>query len=174
MMKYLIGLGAVIAVVVGYFVLMPTQEPPEPATEPAPTAAAPVAPEAPEAPVAPEAISSEDAATAPPDNDALLEEMAANVRESLPSVIGDTLTMTDAVFLPRMRIMEYNYVTTSADARAAASELRSLIEARSETICVDGRDMFELGVTLRNSFEDRDGTILQRAYLLPEDCQRYY
>lgn len=169
MMKYLIGLGAVSIVFIGYLVLMPTPESPAPATEPAAEITPPVA-----APVAPEAITPEDTATSPVDDDELLEEMAADVREGLPSVIGETLTMTDALFLPRMRIMEYTYVTTSPDARASAGELRALIEARSEPICLDGREMFELDVTLRNSFEDRDGNLLQRAYLLPEDCQRYF
>ena len=165
MIKYLGGLGAIIVMVVGYFVLMPTQELPELTREPLPNNSAPAAPEA---------IPREDIVTPNFDEAAFLDDLAADVREGLPSVIGETLTMTDAVFLPRMRIMEYNYVTTSADPQAAVNELRSLIEGRSETICIDGREMFELGVTLRNSFLDREGTLLRRAYLLPEDCQRYY
>ena len=165
MIKYLLGLGAIIVVVVGYFVLMPTQDLPELTREPLPNNSAPAALEA---------TPREDIVTPTLDDAAFLQDLAADVREGLPSVIGETLTMTDAVFLPRMRIMEYAYVTTSGDVRAAAGELRSLIEARSETICIDGREMFELGVTLRNSFLDRDGTLLRRAYLLPEDCQRYY
>lgn len=168
LMKYLIGLGALVVVVVGYLVLSLTEEPsepPAPASQPAPT---------PAVPSAPEAIAPDETAAPALDENELLEQMVADVRERLPSTISDTLTMTDAVFLQRMRIVEYFYVTTSADVRASASDLRSLIEARSETICIDGRDMFELGATLRNSFADRDGNLLQRAYLLPEDCQRYY
>lgn len=167
-MKYLIGLGALVVVVVGYLVLSLTEEPsepPAPASQPTPT---------PAVPSAPEAIAPDETAAPALDENELLEQMVADVRERLPSTISDTLTMTDAVFLQRMRIVEYFYVTTSADVRASASDLRSLIEARSETICIDGRDMFELGATLRNSFADRDGNLLQRAYLLPEDCQRYY
>ena len=100
--------------------------------------------------------------------------MAADVRESLPSAVTDTLTLTDVLFLPRMRIMEYSYVTTADDSRATAREMRTLIEARTETICLEGEEMFGMGVTLRSSFEDRDGTLFERVYLLPEDCQRYY
>ncbi len=100
--------------------------------------------------------------------------MAADARENLPSVVTETLTLTDALFLPQMRIMEYSYVTTAADASTSARDMRTLIEARAETICIEGRDMFAMGVTLRNSFEDRDGNLFQRVYLLPEDCQRFY
>lgn len=178
MMKYLIGLGALIVIVAGYFLLSPSGTPPAPS--PAPVAEAPVAQPAPlAAPVAPEAITPQDVAPAAqdetaPDEEALLEEMAANVREGLPAAVTDTLTMTDALFLPRMRIMEYNYATTAADARASAREMRAMIEASAERICLEGRQMFEMGTTLRNSFEDRQGNLLQRVYLLPEDCQRFY
>lgn len=175
MMKYLIGLGVLIAVVVAYFLLVPVDTPPapEPASEPAASAPAPE-PEPQAAPAAPEAITPSDTASEAPDEEALLEEMAADARESLPSAVTDTLTLTDALFVPRMRIMEYNYVTTAADARSSADEMRSLIEARAETICTEGREMFGMGVTLRNSFEDGDGNLFQRVYLLPEDCQRFY
>lgn len=169
-MKYLIGLGALVVVVVGYFALVPADRPAAPVSAPAPTTTAPTAP----APVAPAAITPTDATPAIRDDNAVLEDMVAGVRDSLPSVISDTLTMTDAIFLPRMRIIEYSYVTTAADARASANELRAMIEARSQTICLDSRAMFELGVTLRNSFADRAGTLLQRTYLLPDDCQGYY
>jgi len=176
MMKYLVGFGALAVIVAGYFLLAPSGNPP--ATSPAPVAVAPTSQPAPiAAPVAPEAIVSQDVApVAPvvPDEEALLEEMAADARESLPSTVTGTLTQTDALFLPRMRIMEYSYVTTAADARASAREMRALIEARAETICLEGRQMFSMGVTLRNSFEDREGNLLQRVYLLPEDCQRFY
>jgi hypothetical protein len=33
--------------------------------------------------------------------------------------------------------------------------------------------MFGMDVTLRNSFEDLDGNVLKRIYLLDEDCQRF-
>lgn len=165
MVKYALGLGSVIAMVVGYLVLMPAQERQQPATEPVASATAPVAPDA---------ITRESPVTDAPDEEALLEGMAADAREDLPSVMGDTLTMTDAVFLPRMRIMEYAYETTFADTRAAVDDLRALIEGRSETICIDGREMFELGVTLRNTFLDRNGALLRRVYLLPDDCRRFY
>jgi hypothetical protein len=179
MMKYLAGLGVlVVALVIGYVVFFPPQTPPGPAPRqaPAPVAAAPTpaAPAPAPAPVAPVAIVAQESAPATADEDRLLETMAADARESLPTAVTDTLTLTDALFLPRMRIMEYSYVTTAADARASAREMRALIEARAETICLEGRRMFEMGVTLRNSFEDRDGSLFQRVYLLPEDCQRYY
>ncbi|MCD9150084.1 hypothetical protein [Pseudophaeobacter flagellatus] len=70
--------------------------------------------------------------------------------------------------------MEYNYVTTAADARAAARDMQGLIESRAETICLEGRGMFEMGATLRNSFEDRNGNLFQRGYLQPEDCRKYF
>lgn len=176
MMKYLIGLGALLAVVIAYFLLVPAGPPPATAPAPEPAVSAPAPEPEPEAaaPVAPEAIAPSETTAAAPDDEALLEEMAADARESLPSAITDTLTLTDALFVPRMRIMEYNYVTAAADARASADEMRRLIESRAETICTEGREMFGMGVTLRNSFEDRDGNLFQRVYLLPEDCQRFY
>jgi len=166
MMKYLIGLGALVVVVAGYFLLVPAGNPPEPA--PAPVAVAP-SPEP-----APSAIVSQDVATVSPDEEALLEDLAAAAREDLPSAVTEALTMTDALFLPRMRIMEYSYVTTAADARTTARDMRVLIEASAERICLEGRQMFGMGVTLRNSFEDREGNLFQRVYLLPEDCQQFY
>ena len=165
MMKYLIGLGALVVVVVGYFLLVPAGSPPAPSPEPAPSVTPPAAP----APVAPQ-----DAAPVSPDEEALLEDMAADARENLPMTVTDTLTMTDAVFQPRMRIMEYIYVTTAADARASAGDIRAMIDARAETICLEGRQMFGMGVTLRKSLEDREGNLIQRVYILPEDCQRFY
>lgn len=173
MMKYVIGLGVLVVVLLGYFLLLAAEDPPTatpasvataPAPEPAPAAA----------PVAPVAIASQDVAPVSPDEEAVLEDMAADARETLPSAVTDTLTLTDALFLPRMRIMEYRYVTTAGDARAAAREMRTLIEARAETICLEGREMFAMGVTLRNSFEDPEGNLFQRVYLLPEDCRRFY
>ncbi len=174
MMKYLVGLGALVVVVVGYFVLVPAQTPPAPPPAVAPVATAPEPAPAATAPVAPVAVVAQDAAPVTADEEALLEEMAADARESLPSAVTETLTLTDALFLPQMRIMEYSYVTTAADAKTSARDMRTLIEARAETICIEGRDMFAMGVTLRNSFEDRDGNLFQRVYLLPEDCQRFY
>jgi hypothetical protein len=138
---------------------------------PAPTSE--LAPDA-TAPVAPVAIVAQSEAPASPNEETMLEDMAAEARENLPSAVTDTLTLNDALFLPRMRIMEYSYVTTAEDARAAAREMRGLIESRAETICLEGRGMFEMGVTLRNSFEDRNGNLFQRVYLLPEDCQKYF
>jgi len=177
MMKYLLGLGAVVVVAVGYFLVAPARTPQTPAPVAvapapiaAPTAPAPTAP----APVAPVAILPQDAAPVSPDEEALLQSMAADARENLPSAVTDTLTMTDALFLPRMRIMEYSYVTAAADARASARAMRTLIDASAERICLEGRQMFGMGVTLRNSFEDPQGNLFQRVYLLPEDCQRFY
>ena len=82
--------------------------------------------------------------------------------------------MTDALFLPQMRIMEYTYVLTALDVRASARDMRALIDAGAERLCLEGRDMFKMGVTLRNSFRDREGILFQRIYLLPEDCQQFY
>jgi hypothetical protein len=151
MMKYLIGLGILVAAVIAYVVLAPSSAP-----VPAPTATAP-------------------AATQPAtlDEDARLEQIAAANREVLPATVTDTLTQTYALFLPRMRIMEHSYVTTAPDPRATASALRAMIAERAGDICRDGREMFTMGVTLRNSFEDRAGNLIQRVYLLPEDCQRF-
>ncbi|WP_209428061.1 hypothetical protein [Pararhodobacter sp. SW119] len=172
MMKYLLGLGALVVVAVGYFLLVPTDDAPQPPA--APVTEAPATEPAATAPVAPDAVVTPNVAPASHDEEVLLADMAADAREDLPSAVTDTLTMTDALFLPRMRIMEYTYVTTAADARASASEMRALIESRAETICLEGQQMFGMGVTLRNSFEDRDGNLFQRAYLLPEDCERFY
>jgi len=47
-----------------------------------------------------------------PDAETVLEDMAADARENLPEDLTDTVTLTDALFLPRMRIMEYSYVTS--------------------------------------------------------------
>jgi hypothetical protein len=41
-------------------------------------------------------------------------------------------------------------------------------------LCLEVRDMFGKEVTLRNSFEDIDGNVLRRIYLLEEDCRRFY
>lgn len=125
-------------------------------------------------PNAPDRITAAESPAASLDEEAMLDEMAAATRERLPEAVTDTLTLTDAVFLPRMRIMEFRYVTAAADARAAAGDMRALIDARAETICVDGREMFEMGVTLRSSFEDRERNVFQRVYLLPDDCTRFY
>jgi len=180
MWKYLVGLGALVVVAIGYLLFAPAATPPAPAPdvadsapEPAPEPDAEPAPTA-STPAAPTAIVTDDTAPAAPDEETALENMAADARENLPMAVTETLTLTDAVFLPRMRIMEYSYVTTAADARASASEMRTVIEGRAETICLEGRQMFEMGVTLRNSFEDGDGTLFQRVYLLPEDCREFY
>ena len=167
MMKYLLGLGALGVVVIGYFVLVPAGPPTIPA--PAPDAPAPD----PAPVVAPDPVLPDEAAPVTASDEALLEEMAADVRENLPEDVTETLTLTDAVFLPRMRIMEFSYVTRATDAGAAANDIRALIEARAETICQEGREMFDMGVTLRHSLEDLDGVLSQRVYLLPEDCQQF-
>ena len=167
MMKFLIGIGALGLVVIGYFVLAQTG----PETSPTPTPEESAVENLPVAPAtAPEPIVPDETDPVVVDEEALLEEMAADVRESLPEMVSETLTLNDALFLPRMRIMEFSYVTRASDARAAANDMRTLIEARAETICREGRDMFEMGVTLRNSFEDQNGNLFQRVYLLPEDC----
>lgn len=168
MMKYLIGLGGLLVVVVGgYILLVPEVDPQE-------TPQVPVVVDTTPEP-APDPDSAPDPSPAPdPDAETLLEDMAADAREDLPRTVTDTLTLTDTVFLPRMRIMEYTYVTTADDARATAREMRALIEARAETICREGEEMFGMDVTLRNSFKNRDGTLFQRVYLLPEDCQSFY
>ena len=171
MLKYLIGVGAlVVAAAVGYVLLLPAADPQAPASDPAPSAANPPVSETP----APETVVAQDEQPAIPDEEAVLEEMAADARESLPAAVTDTLTLTDVLFLPRMRIMEYTHLSSVADAPAAANDMRALIEARTEQICLDRREMLEMGVTLRHSFEDRDGTLVQRVYLLPEDCRPFY
>ncbi len=163
MMKYLIALGIVVAAVVAFFVFSSAPTPPAQVSEPA--VATPPAPEPePEPVAAPEA----------PSDDTLLEQIAADTRENLPTAMTDAVTWTDALFLPRMRIMEYSYVIAASDAAASANNPRDLIAARTETLCLDQRDMFELGTTLRNSFENSSGQLIDRVYLLPEDCQRFY
>lgn len=179
MLKYLVGLGALAVVTLGYFLLVPSVDTPAPMPEsavraPDATVPAPETEQADRAPTAPIAIAAEDVASAFEDEEAALQEMASKAREGLPSAVNDTLTLEDAFFLPRMRIMEFSYVTTAPDGRAVADDMRALIEARSESICLEGREMFEMDVTLRNSFEDRDGALFQRVYLLPEDCQKFY
>ncbi|SDX86895.1 hypothetical protein [Roseicitreum antarcticum] len=163
MMKYIVGLGVLGLAVVGYFVLVPEGRPP---ASPTANIEAIAIPE----PVPP----AEPAALGAPDEEAFLEEVAANAREGLPTAVTDTLTLNDAFFLPRMRIMEYVYVTSSSYSRATAIDTRSMIESRAEVICLDGREMFEMGVTLRNSFFDGDGDMFQRVYLLAEDCRAFY
>ncbi|MGI3213284.1 hypothetical protein ACROSR_19545 [Roseovarius tibetensis] len=172
MKKYLVGLGVLIVLVSGYFLLVPSKDTPAPADSS--DVAQNAEPGAIAELVAPQAITPQDEAPRSPDEEALLEEMAAEARESLPSVVIDNVTMTDAVFLPRMRIMEYRYVTTAAEALASVRDVRGMIEDRAESICLEGREMFSMDVTMRNSFEDRDGTIFQRVYILPEDCSQFY
>ncbi len=169
MFKYLIGLGALVVAVTGYFLLVPADNAPVPERDDAVPA-----PKLAPAPAAPEEIVEPNVSPAPTDEDSLLDEMAANTRESLPTAVTATVTLTDAIFLPRMRIIEYIYVTTAADARTSSAEMRIVIEASAETICLEGRRMFEMGATLRNSFEDREGNLFQRVYLLPEDCRKFY
>lgn len=177
-MKYLIGLGALVVIVVGAALFFsrpaPAPAPAAVATAPAAPAAAPAIVTDPAVATAPETAALPSARPVPADQDERLQALAASTRESLPSSVTESLTMTDALFLPRMRIMEYTYQMTSSDARASARNMRALIDAGAERLCLEGRDMFEMGVTLRNSFKDRDGVLFQRVYLLPEDCQQFY
>jgi hypothetical protein len=69
-----------------------------------------------------------------------------------------------------MRILELIYVSSDPDIRSVAADMRNLVTARAAAVCQEGRPMFEMGVTLRNSFVDRDGNLFQRLYMLPEDC----
>lgn len=162
MIKVLIGVGALAVVVIGYFLLVPAGPPPQPVATP----------EAPAPETAP-AVSAPAPEPRAPNEEAVLEEMAASMRESLPEAVSDSLTLNDAVFLPRMRIMEFSYVTSASDVRAEVDALRTVLETRAETICQEGREMFEMGVTLRQSIEDRNGDLFQRLYLLPEDCVQF-
>lgn len=141
-MKYLIGLGVVAVVLVGYFLLLPS----------------------------PSAVTSPNGPTSIDQAEQTLEEMVALRRDSLPTALTDTLTLDDAVFFPRMRIMEYVYVS----ATPIVDNLQTFIDGRAETLCLEVRDMFGKEVTVRNSFEDSDGNVLRRIYLLEEDCQRFY
>jgi hypothetical protein len=171
--KYLIGIG-VLFVIAGYFLLASPRQQEAPVTVPVAISRTPEPSPAVPPPPAPVAIVSQKEAPIAPNEETLLEEMAADVRESLPSALTDTLTMTDAQFLPRMRIMQYDYVIIAANVRASARDMRTLIEGRAETICLEGRVMFGMDVTLRNSFEDSEGNLFQRVYLLPEDCEKFY
>lgn len=169
MKKYLAGFGglAVLAAALGAYLLLGPQHTPPAETRPAPAVETPAEP-APEP--APELVP--EAAPAEPDPAQLLEELAADLREDLPVRITDTLRKTDAIFLPRMRIMEFVYVSMAPATRAEAGELRGLVEGDAERLCRTRRDMFEMGVTLRHSFLDGNGRLFQRVYLLPEDCRR--
>lgn len=177
-MKYLVGVGALIVVVVGAVLLFsrpaPAPAPAVIATAPSVSVAKPEASTEAEASTPPRTVALPAARPVPADQDEWLQSLAASTREGLPSRLTENLTMTDALFLPRMRIMEYTYVSTALDARASARTMRALIDAGAERLCLEGRDMFEKGVTLRNSFEDRDGVLFQRIYLLPEDCRQFY
>lgn len=141
-MKYLIGIGAIAAIMVGYFLLAPS----------------------------PSAVVSPNDPIAAGQVEQSPEDIVALKRESLPTALSDTVTLNDAVFFPRMRIMEYVYVSTTPN----ADDLQTFIAGRSEMLCLEGQDMFGKEVTLRNSFEDTDGRLLRRIYLLEEDCQRFY
>lgn len=165
-MKYLIGVGALVVIVVGSVLLFSGPTPTPAADEPAA--------KAPEEATAQETVTSPAQGPLPGAQDEWLLASAANTREGLPAFVTESLTMTDALFLPRMRIMEYTYVSTALDARASARQMRTLIDSGAERLCLEGRDMFEMGVTLRNSFKDREGVLFQRVYLLPEDCQQFY
>ncbi|TGD66253.1 hypothetical protein EYC08_05055 [Tabrizicola sp. WMC-M-20] len=177
-MKYLIGVGALVVIVVGAVLLFP-----RPAPTPAPEVivTAPTVPaDEPESATAPAVFTAPEMAAPPSarpvlaDQDDWLRALAAKTRENLPTPVTDSLTMTDALFLSQMRIMEYTYETKASDARASARNMRALIEAGTERLCLGGRDMFEMGVALRNSFKDRDDVLFQRVYLLPEDCRQFY
>lgn len=141
-MKYLISLGVVVVIVVGYFLLAPS----------------------------PSAVVSQNDPITTAQVEQSVEDMVALKRESLPTALSDTVTLNDAVFFPRMRIMEYVYVSATPN----VDNLQTFIEGRTEMLCLEVRDMFGKEVTLRNSFEDIDGNVLRRIYLLEEDCQRFY
>jgi hypothetical protein len=155
----------------GYFYLVrsdlpvPSQTAPGVAPPVADVITAPPGP-APDAPSDSAQLASEPEMT----EDALLEGLTADLREALPETINERLTLRDAIFLPRMRILELIYVTSESDSRGVAADVRNLVAGRAEAICQQGRAMFELGVTLRNSFVSQDGTLFQRIYTLPEDC----
>lgn len=153
-----------LAVVLGAYLLLGPQDTPPAEADPAPAVEPPAEPTPEPAP---------EAAPAEPDPAQVLEEQAADLREELPARITDTLSQTDAIFLPRMRIMEFVYVSTAPATRAEAGELRGLVEAEAERLCRTSREMFEMGVTLRHSFLDGEGRLFQRAYLLPEDCRQF-
>ncbi|MGJ8588227.1 MAG: hypothetical protein ACSHXW_08730 [Yoonia sp.] len=141
-MKYLISLGVVVVIVVGYFLLAPS----------------------------PSAVVSQNDPITTAQVEKSVEYMVALKRESLPTALSDTVTLNDAVFFPRMRIMEYVYVSATPN----VDNLQTFIEGRTEMLCLEVRDMFGKEVILRNSFEDIDGNVLRRIYLLEEDCQRFY
>ena len=141
-MKYLISLGVVVVIVVGYFLLSPS----------------------------PSAVVSQNDPIATAQVEQSVEDMVALKPESLPTALSDTVTLNDAVFFPRMRIMEYVYVSATPN----VDNLQTFIEGRTEMLCLEVRDMFGKEVTLRNSFEDIDGNVLRRIYLLEEDCRRFY
>lgn len=141
-MKYLISLGAIVAIIVGYFLLAPSPS---------------------------DVVSQNDPSSAEQAEQSL-ENMVAQKRESLPMAVSNTVTLNDVVFYPRMRIMEYLYISATPD----VENLQAFIEGRAETLCLEMRDVFGMEVTLRNSFEDLDGNVLRRIYLLEEDCRRFF
>ncbi len=177
-MKYLIGVGALIVIVVGSLLLFPApRQVPEPTavvTAPGAPATGPATASAPEEGTTPKVVAQPAEGSLTGAQDEWLLSLAASTRESLPASVSESLTITDALFLPRMRIMEYTYVSSALDAPASAREMRTLIDSGAERLCLEGQEMFEMGVTLRNSFRDREGVLFQRVYLLPEDCQQFY
>jgi hypothetical protein len=140
-MKYLIVLGMFVLGVAGYFLLI----------------------------LGPPAVVAQDP-VAIAQTEQSLSEIAAEKRQTLPTVLSETITLNDAVFLPRLRIMEYAYATSTSDNAA----LQSFVDSRAETLCLEVKDMSGTGVTLRNILEDLNGNVLRRIYLLDEDCQRFY
>ncbi|MGY6409827.1 MAG: hypothetical protein ACXIUV_02190 [Alkalilacustris sp.] len=136
-----------------------TEAGPEPEVEPAVEPDAVVGAE-PGAAAAPEVM---------PERDAAFEALAAARREDLPRSFGTDLTFADAVFLPRLRIMEHVFVADRG-APPAPAELRRRVQADRDRLCAEERALFEAGVTLRHSFRDRSGALLQRVHLLPEEC----
>lgn len=164
MTRYLVGLMVVAGLALGIWMLVPTAPPgpvvapePEPAAEP--VADSPAEPEPAPVPEPPAALQ----------GDALIAEMAAARRETLPQAAGTGITFSDAVFLPRMRIMEHVFVLDGGTIPTAA-DLRRRVMADTRRLCTEERALFEAGVTLRHSFRAGDGALLQRVHLLPEDC----
>lgn len=162
MIKYLVGLLAAVVLVGGYFLLMPASPPPappEPVAAPAPEPAADL----------PAAAEPEAAAPTPEE---LLEQIAAATREDLPMAVSDTLTLADAIFLPRMGIMEHVFVAHAGDLGAAAADLRQRTQGEVAVICRDRHEIFERSATLRHTLRDSAGNLRDRVYVLPEDCGR--
>lgn len=124
-----------------------------------------------ELPAQPEAPATlQDEAVSELTEEGVLEQLVGSLRAGLPEAVSDSMVLTDAIFLPRMRIVELIYVTRDPDREGVVAALRNLVANRRNMICAEGRDMFALGATLRNSLVDQNGRLFQRVYVLPEEC----